>query len=88
MKLTKLPAVMCTLLHVNAAASRITVPRLSELLTMPGQDVDDSPSDPSGGPGAPPKVPGDNNLFLCGSDHDEDIGQLEEVDLLPNPPQR
>lgn len=88
MKLARLPVALCMLLRVNAAASagRVSTPSLVDLLSMHGEDVEEAPSDLSirGGP----KVPGDNNLFLCNSDHDDDIWQVEEVDFLPNPPQR
>ncbi|KAI8951119.1 phosphatidylinositol transfer protein [Xylaria longipes] len=33
------------------------------------------------------KVPGDSPLQFCDKDHDKDIMHIEQVDLLPNPPE-
>ena len=33
------------------------------------------------------KVPGDNPLEFCDTDHSKDIVHIEKVDLLPNPPE-
>lgn len=34
------------------------------------------------------KIPGDNPLYLCEGDHDEDIVKITQIDLDPNPPKR
>lgn len=33
------------------------------------------------------RVPGDSPLEFCDSDHSKDIVHIEQVDLLPNPPE-
>lgn len=33
------------------------------------------------------KVPGESPLEFCDSDHSKDIVHIEQVDLLPNPPE-
>ena len=39
------------------------------------------------GPNDAAKVPGDNPLEFCDTDHSKDIVHIEKVDLLPNPPE-
>lgn len=34
------------------------------------------------------KIPGNNPLYLCSAEQDDDIVEIEELDLAPNPPKR
>lgn len=87
MKLARLPAVLCMLLRAQAAARRIfSIPSVLDSLSVAREEIEDGPSDLSHPAG--PKVPGNNNLFLCGSDHDQDLCQIDEVDFTPDLPQR
>lgn len=86
MKLSILSTILLSL-PASLAATEPLVLSLSDLLSMPGVDVDDDPSVlPSTGGGA--KVPGENPLYLCVSEQYEDICQIDDIDLVPNPPQR
>lgn len=60
---------------------------LSDLLAMPGLDVEEDEPYGSSIPGGD-KIPDDNDLYLCTTGQDDDVCQLEQVDLVPDPPQR
>lgn len=35
-----------------------------------------------------PKLPGDNPLYLCSEGQEDDLVAVDNIDLVPNPPQR
>lgn len=36
----------------------------------------------------PPKIPGENPLYLCSQEQDDDIVWIDNIDLVPNHPKR
>lgn len=66
---------------------------LMSLMFSEGEDVEEgsdlwTPDIPHYATTAGAKIPGDNPLYLCDDNQGDDLAQIDEVDLIPNPPVR
>lgn len=94
MRLSTLPTAVTLLLAGLAVGEKLQPTLALDLMSLltEGEDVEEGSdmwtSDVPHATTAGTKIPGDNPLYLCADEQQDDLVQMDDVDLVPNPPVR